>query len=102
MPKRMLEGYIASVADSCIRFQSESWLEKELSCGDVSIEHKTLIHTFLLTHRFTAKQHQTATITYCHINLLVFTDLGIFTGNSIGKSLRFAEKIIVKFNFRLQ
>ena len=52
MPKRMLEGYIALVVDSCIRFQSESWLEGELYCGDVSIEHKTLIHT--LMQRFTA------------------------------------------------
>lgn len=62
MLKRMLEGYIALVVDSCIRFQSESWLQEELHCGDVSNEHETLIHTGLL--RVVAwKQHQTATIT---------------------------------------
>ena len=54
MPKKMLEVYTALVADSCIRFQSESWLEEELHCGDVSVEHETLIHTVLLMHRFTA------------------------------------------------
>lgn len=54
MPRTMLEGYIALAVDSCIRFQSESWLEEELHCGDVSIEHETLIHTVLLMYRFTA------------------------------------------------
>ena len=54
MPKRMPEGYIALVVDSSIRFQSESWLEEELHCGDVSFERETLIHTVLLMHRFTA------------------------------------------------
>lgn len=62
MPKTMLEVYTALVVDSCIRFQSESWLEEELYCSDVSTEHETLIHTGLL--RVVAwKQHQTATIT---------------------------------------
>ena len=54
MPKRMPEGYIALVVNSSIRFQSESWLKEEIYCGDVSIEVKTLIHTVLLMHRFTA------------------------------------------------
>ena len=54
MPKRMLEVYTALVVDSRIRFQSESWLEEELYCSDVSVEHETLIHTVLLMHRFTA------------------------------------------------
>ena len=54
MPKRMLELYTALVVDSRIRFQSESWLEEELYCSDVSIEYKTLIHTVLLMHSFTA------------------------------------------------
>lgn len=55
MLKRMLEGYTALVADSCIRFQSESWLLKEeMYCGDVSFEHETLIHKVLLMQRFTA------------------------------------------------
>ena len=54
MPKRMLEVYTALLVDSCIRFQSESWLEEELYYSDVSVEHETLIHTVLLMHRFTA------------------------------------------------
>ena len=54
MPKRMLEVYTALVVDSRIRFQSESWLEEELYCSDVSVEHETLIHTVLLMHRFIA------------------------------------------------
>lgn len=54
MPKRMLEVYTALVVDSCIRFQSESWLKEEIYCGDVSFEHETLIHKVLLMQRFTA------------------------------------------------
>ena len=54
LPKRMLEVYTALLVDSCIRFQSESWLEEELYYSDASVEHETLIHTVLLMHRFTA------------------------------------------------